>query len=45
MFDNSDDYEVIQKHLPLKDLPAFALFKLNKSKRSEEFVSAYVPIP
>ena len=39
MFDNSDDYEVIQKYVPLKNLPAFALFRLNKSKRSEEFVS------
>lgn len=42
MFDNSDDYELIQKYIPLKDLPAFALFKLNKTKRKEEFVSCYV---
>lgn len=41
MFDNSDDYEIIQKYVPLKDLPAFALFKLDKTKRSEEFVSVY----
>jgi len=25
----------------LKDLPGFALFRLNKSKRSEEFISSY----
>jgi hypothetical protein len=42
MFDNSDDYELIQKYIPLKDLPAFALFKLNKLKRTEEFISCYV---
>lgn len=42
MFDNSDDYEVIQKYIPLKNLPAFALFRLNKSKRAEEFISSYV---
>ena len=30
MFDNSDDYEIVQKYVPLKDLPAFALFKYNK---------------
>ena len=30
MFDNSDDYEIMQKYLPLKDLPAFTLFKYNK---------------
>lgn len=35
MFDNSDDYEYIQKYAQLKDLPAFVLFKLNKAKRSE----------
>lgn len=35
MFDNSDDYELIQKYVPLKDLPAFALFRLNKSKKAE----------
>lgn len=44
MFDNSDDYEIIQKYVPLKDLPAFALFKLDKTKRSEEFVSVYVQL-
>ena len=42
MFDNSDDYELIQKYIPLKNLPAFALFKLNKAKRAEEFISDYV---
>jgi hypothetical protein len=42
LFDNSDDYENIQKYVPLKDLPAFALFKFNKNKRAEEFISAYV---
>lgn len=30
MFDSSDDYEIIQKYVPMKDLPAFALFKFNK---------------
>jgi hypothetical protein len=44
LFDNSDDYENIQKYVPIKDLPAFALFRLNKNKRSEEFISAYVSI-
>jgi hypothetical protein len=42
MFDNSDDYELLQKYIPLKDLPAFALFRLNKSKKAEEFISSYV---
>ena len=42
MFDNSDDYELIQKYIPLKNLPAFALFKLNKAKRAEQFISEYV---
>jgi hypothetical protein len=34
MFDNSDDYEIIQKYLPLKKLPAFALFRLNKKEKA-----------
>lgn len=34
MFDNSDDYELLQKYVPLKDLPAFALFRLSKSKKA-----------
>ena len=42
MFDNSDDYELIQKYIPLKNLPAFALFQLNKNTKSEKFVSEYV---
>lgn len=41
MFDNSDDYEHIQKHIPLKDLPAFAIFKLNKSTKTEQLVSYF----
>lgn len=44
MFDNSDDYELIQKYIPLKDLPAFALFRLNKNKRAEELISIYVMV-
>ena len=44
MFDNSDDYEHIQKHIPLKDLPAFAIFKLNKSTKTEQLVSYFVII-
>ena len=39
MFDNADDYELIQKYVPLKNLPAFALFRLNKNKKIEEFIS------
>jgi hypothetical protein len=30
MFDNSDDYEIVQKYVPIKDLPAFAVFRYNK---------------
>lgn len=44
MFDNSDDYEILQKYIPLKSLPAFALLRLNKSKKGEEFISSYVTI-
>jgi hypothetical protein len=33
MFDNSDDYEIVQKYVPLKDLPAFAVFKYNKKEQ------------
>jgi hypothetical protein len=42
MFDNSDDYEILQKYVTLKELPAFAVFRLSKSKQQEEFVSSYV---
>lgn len=42
MFDSSDDYEVVQKYLPMKDLPAFALFKFNKKEQKEDFISSYV---
>ena len=34
MFDNSDDYEIVQKYIPLKDTPAFGLFKFNKKKKT-----------
>lgn len=44
MFDNSDDYEILQKYIPLKNLPAFGLFRLDKSKKAEEFISSYVDI-
>jgi hypothetical protein len=33
MFDNSDDYEILQRYITPKELPAFAVFKMNKSKR------------
>jgi hypothetical protein len=42
MFDNSDDYEILQKYVTPKELPAFAVFRMDKSKREEEFVSSYV---
>lgn len=45
MFDNSDDYELLQKHVPLKDLPSFALFRLSKGQKTEQFVSQYVSLP
>lgn len=35
MFDNSDDYETVQKYVALKDLPAFALFKYSKKTKKE----------
>lgn len=35
MFDSSDDYETIQKYVPLKNLPAFILFKFNKQNKKE----------
>jgi hypothetical protein len=44
MFDNSDDYEILQKYVTPKELPAFAVFKMSKSKREEEFISSYVAI-
>lgn len=31
MFDNSDDYDTVQKYVPMRDLPAFALFKYNRN--------------
>lgn len=34
MFDNSDDYEIVQKYAALRDLPAFALFKMDKKQKS-----------
>lgn len=43
MFDSSDDYEIVQKYVPMKDLPAFALFKLDKKNQTESFISSYVP--
>ena len=42
MFDSSDDYEIVQKYLPMKNLPAFALFKFDKKRQKEEFISEYV---
>ena len=33
MFDNADDYEAIQKYIPMIDVPAFALFSLDKKKQ------------
>lgn len=33
MFDNSDDYEIVQKYVPMKDLPAFALFRYSKKTK------------
>lgn len=33
IFDNSDEYDILQKYAPLKDLPAFAVFTMNKEKR------------
>ena len=42
MFDNSDDYEIVQKYVPLKDLPAFAVFKYNKKEQKQQFISSYV---
>jgi hypothetical protein len=41
MFDNSDDYETVQKYVALKDLPAFALFKYSKKTKKEEFIASY----
>jgi len=35
MFDNSDDYEIVQKYVVLKDLPAFAIFKFNPKQNEE----------
>lgn len=30
MFDSSDDYEIVQKYMPMKYIPAFILFKFDK---------------
>ena len=42
MFDNSNDYEIVQKYIPLSSVPAFALFKLDKKKQAEVFMASYV---
>ncbi len=42
MFDNSDDYEIVQKYVSLKELPAFAIFNYNKKERKEKFIASYV---
>ena len=39
MFDNSDDYEIVQQYVPMKSLPAFVLFKFDKQNKKEEFIS------
>lgn len=41
MFDNSDDYDLLQVYAPMKTLPAFLLFRLNKTEMREEIVSHY----
>lgn len=41
MFDSSDDYDIVQKHVPIKKLPAFVLFKFDKQNKKEEFISEY----
>ena len=41
MFDSSDDYEIIQKYVPLKNVPAFVLFTFNKKNQSEQFIAEY----
>lgn len=41
MFDSSDDYEVLHNYVPMKNLPGFALFKLNKKQLMEQFISEY----
>lgn len=45
MFDNSDDYEIVQKYVPLKDLPTFAIFEYDKKQQKEQFISSYVLFP
>ncbi len=42
MFDNSDDYEIVQKYVTLKELPAFAVFRYSKKDKREQFVASYV---
>jgi hypothetical protein len=41
MFDNSDDYDIVQEYIPMKDLPAFALFRYSGQKKKEVFIGAY----
>ena len=33
MFDSSDDYEIIQKYIPMKNLPALGLYRFNKKEQ------------
>ena len=42
MFDSSDDYEIIQKYVPMKNLPAFVLFNFDKKEQKEKFINEYV---
>lgn len=41
MFDSADDYEILQKYVQIKDLPAFALFRFNKKDLNEKLVGVY----
>lgn len=41
MFDSSDDYEILHQYIPMKDLPAFAVFKLNKQELKEQYLNHY----
>lgn len=41
MFDNSDDYDIVQKYVPMKDLPAFAVFKYDRKTQTEKLVNSY----
>lgn len=42
MFDSSDDYEIVQQYVPLKDLPGFALFRLDCKLRKEYFMGSFL---